>query len=55
MQITKQRKCQLFEPKCIEWDLEIVALTEPYWCFLIVELRAVWWFSFWFISFSTRH
>jgi len=41
MQIKKQRKCQLFEPKCIEWDLEIGASLEAYWCFLTVELRAV--------------
>ena len=41
MQIKKQRKCQLFEPKCIEWDLETGASLEAYWCFLTAELRAV--------------
>ena len=50
MQIKKQRKCRLFEPKCIEWDLEIGASLEAYWCFLTIDLRAVW-FCFWFILF----
>lgn len=41
MQIKKQRKCLLSEPKSIEWDLEIVALIEPDGCFLIVKLKGV--------------
>lgn len=32
-----QRKCLLFDLKGIEWNLEIVAVIEPYSCFLIVE------------------
>lgn len=41
MQIKKQRKCLLLEPKSIEWDLEIVAGIGPYWCFLVVKLNGV--------------
>lgn len=41
MQIKKQRKCLLLEPKSTEWELEIVALREPRWYFLIIKLKAV--------------